>query len=61
VAEIAITGFAAEAPPRWEPTIDEEHVAYRWCTAGEAVRLLRYPEPQDAVRRVAERLAEAAA
>jgi 8-oxo-dGTP pyrophosphatase MutT (NUDIX family) len=61
VAEIAITGFAAEAPPHWEPSIDEEHVAYRWCTADEAVQLLRYPEPRDAVRRVAERLAEAAA
>jgi len=49
VAEIAVTAYAAEAPSGWEPTLDEEHVAYRWCSAAEAVALLFYPEPRDAV------------
>ena len=53
IEEIAVTAFAAEAPSDWEPTLDEEHVDYRWCTEDEAVALLRYPEPQDAVRAAA--------
>jgi 8-oxo-dGTP pyrophosphatase MutT (NUDIX family) len=56
VTEIAVTAFAAEAPPAWQPSLDEEHVGYRWCTADEAIALLRYPEPQDAVRETARRL-----
>ena len=59
VGEIAVTGFAAEAPPGWEPTLDDEHVGYRWCSEAEAIALLRYPEPQDAVRRTARSLAGA--
>jgi 8-oxo-dGTP pyrophosphatase MutT (NUDIX family) len=56
VTEIVVRGFAAEARPSWEPLLDEEHVGYRWCAADEAVALLRYPEPQDAVRATARRL-----
>jgi 8-oxo-dGTP pyrophosphatase MutT (NUDIX family) len=61
VAEIAISAFVAEAAPGWEPSLDEEHVSYRWCTATDAIALLRYPEPQDAVDKVAGRLEEAEA
>ena len=57
VTEIAVTAFAAEASPGWEPTLDDEHVAYQWCSEDEAVALLRYPEPQDAVRATARSLA----
>lgn len=56
VTEVAVTAFFAEAQPGWEPTLDDEHLGYRWCTAGEAVALLRYPEPQDAVQEAARRL-----
>jgi 8-oxo-dGTP pyrophosphatase MutT (NUDIX family) len=59
VTEIAVTAFAAEAPPGWEPTLNAEHVAHRWCSAGDALELLRYPEPKDGVRRVAHVQAEA--
>jgi lipoyl(octanoyl) transferase len=59
VEVIAVTAFAAEAPPSWEPSLDVEHVGYRWCSAESAIELLRYPEPQDGVRRVAAMLAEA--
>ena len=59
VTEIAVTAFAAEAPPGWEPALDDEHVGHRWCLEEDAVALLRYPEPQDAVRRTARSLAGA--
>jgi 8-oxo-dGTP pyrophosphatase MutT (NUDIX family) len=58
VTEVAVTAFAAEAPPSWEPALDEEHVDHRWCTGSEAILLLQYPEPQDAVREAARRLHE---
>lgn len=48
--------FSVEAPPGWEPVLNEEHVEYRWCSGADAVRLLDYPEPRSAVRFVAERL-----
>jgi 8-oxo-dGTP pyrophosphatase MutT (NUDIX family) len=51
VESIAVKAFAAEAPPGWEPSLDEEHVAHRWCSGEDAVALLRYAEPQDGVRR----------
>jgi lipoyl(octanoyl) transferase len=42
--------FAAEAPPGWEPALNEEHVGYRWCSAADADRLLEYPEPREAIQ-----------
>ena len=46
---IRVDAFVAEAPADWEPVLDEEHVDYRWCSLREALALLRYPEPRDAV------------
>lgn len=48
--------FAAEAPSGWEPTLDEEHVAYRWCDEEGALALLRYAEPRTALEHAARRL-----
>ena len=42
--------FSAAAPAGWEPVLDDEHVDHRWCGADAAVALLRWPEPQEAVR-----------
>lgn len=56
VTEIVVTAFAAEAPSTWEPALDEEHVEYRWCGASEAIALLQYPEPQDAVGETVRRI-----
>jgi 8-oxo-dGTP pyrophosphatase MutT (NUDIX family) len=61
VTAIAVAAFAAEAPAGWEPTLDEEHVGYRWCALSQALELLRYPEPRDAVEHVARALSEAPA
>ena len=50
---ITVWAFAADAPPGWEPTLDAEHVDYRWLDTDAAVALLHYPEPREAVRRAA--------
>lgn len=47
---VRLDAFVADAPSGWEPSLDDEHVSYRWCTAREAVALLAYPEPRVAVR-----------
>ncbi len=47
--------FLAEAPAGWEPTLDEEHVDWRWLDEDDAVALLHFPEPGLAVRAAAER------
>jgi dATP pyrophosphohydrolase len=60
-ADVRLHSYAVEAPPGWEPTLNEEHVDYRWLSADEARRLLEYPEPRDAVAAVASRLGEEAA
>ena len=54
---VTVYSFATRAPAGWEPTLNEEHDEYRWCTAEEAVSLLHWPEARDAVRRLATRLA----
>jgi 8-oxo-dGTP pyrophosphatase MutT (NUDIX family) len=48
--QIEVGLFHAEAPAGWEPELDEEHVDHRWLPADEAVALLRWPEPKEAVR-----------
>ena len=45
--------LVADAPPGWEPMLDEEHVDHRWLDADGAVALLHYPEPREAQRRAA--------
>jgi 8-oxo-dGTP pyrophosphatase MutT (NUDIX family) len=47
---VRLDAFVADAPPLWEPRLDDEHVSYRWCSALEAVALLAYDEPRVAVR-----------
>lgn len=54
---VVMHGFLAEAPGGFEPTLNEEHVDYRWCSAGEAAALLAYPEPRQAYAYVARLLA----
>ena len=54
---VAVYAYLAEAPPGFEPVLDEEHVDYRWCSAAEADALLAYPEPREAYALVATLLA----
>jgi 8-oxo-dGTP pyrophosphatase MutT (NUDIX family) len=48
--EVPVDVFVAEVGARWEPALNEEHDAYRWCTRDEAVALLYWPEPREVVR-----------
>ena len=47
---VRLDAFVADAPPAWEPVLDDEHVSYRWCSVHDAVALLAYDEPRVAVR-----------
>jgi len=38
-----------EVPDDYEPTLNDEHDAYRWCTAGEARHVLHWPNIGDAL------------
>jgi 8-oxo-dGTP pyrophosphatase MutT (NUDIX family) len=42
--------FVVDAPPAWEPALDREHDAYRWCTRDAAAELLFWPEPKELLR-----------
>jgi len=50
VTTVTVQSFAAEAPAGWEPTLDHEHDAYRWCTFDEALALLYWPEAKQGLR-----------
>jgi 8-oxo-dGTP pyrophosphatase MutT (NUDIX family) len=52
VAAVAVTCFRATAPDEWEPALDWEHDAYRWCSPREAFDTLRWPETARALRQL---------
>jgi lipoyl(octanoyl) transferase len=54
--QVRVGMFAVEAPSGWEPTLNDEHVEYRWCLEADALALLRYPEPRIALEHAARRL-----
>jgi 8-oxo-dGTP pyrophosphatase MutT (NUDIX family) len=47
-----VRAFAAEAPPGWEPTLNDEHDVYRWCSFEDAYSLLYWPEPKELLRKL---------
>lgn len=46
---IAVTGFIVEAPAEFEPTLNFEHDAYRWCSREEAAALFHWPDVGEAL------------
>jgi dihydroneopterin triphosphate diphosphatase len=54
LSEVTVHSFGVEAPSGWEPVMNEEHDAYRWCGVDEARRLLHWPEATEMVQRLAE-------
>jgi 8-oxo-dGTP pyrophosphatase MutT (NUDIX family) len=50
VAQVEVTCFHVNAPDEWEPTLDWEHSAHRWCEPGEAFSALRWPATAQALR-----------
>jgi 8-oxo-dGTP pyrophosphatase MutT (NUDIX family) len=53
IEEVVVRCFTVEAPADWEPTLNEEHDDYRWCTPPEAAELLFWPEPGELVLELA--------
>jgi len=50
VEGITVGCFLVDVPAGWEPALNDEHDAYRWCSRDEAVELLYWPEPKDLLR-----------
>lgn len=48
--EIVMHSFLVDAATDWEPVLDWEHDAYRWCTRDEAIELLHWPEPKELLK-----------
>jgi 8-oxo-dGTP pyrophosphatase MutT (NUDIX family) len=48
--DVTVHTFIVDVPPTWEPTLNDEHDRYRWCTQEEAVELLYWPEPKAVLR-----------
>jgi 8-oxo-dGTP pyrophosphatase MutT (NUDIX family) len=53
---VAIECFAVAAPANWEPTLNEEHDIYRWCSVADAIALAHWPEMKAGFRAAATRL-----
>jgi dATP pyrophosphohydrolase len=49
-AEIVVGCFLVDVPDGWEPTLNDEHDDYRWCSRDDAVELLHWPEPKELLR-----------
>jgi len=52
VAHVNVTCFHVAAPDDWEPTLDWEHDAHRWCDPHEAFATLRWPATAEALRKL---------
>jgi 8-oxo-dGTP pyrophosphatase MutT (NUDIX family) len=48
--QVPVDVFVADVETAWEPALNEEHDAYRWCSREEAFALLYWPEPREIVR-----------
>jgi dATP pyrophosphohydrolase len=52
VAHVNVTCFHVAAPDDWEPKLDWEHDAHRWCDPDEAFAALRWPATAEALRKL---------
>jgi 8-oxo-dGTP pyrophosphatase MutT (NUDIX family) len=50
--EVTVHTFLVEVPDGWEPTLNDEHDEYRWCTRDDAIDLLYWPEPKELLRTI---------
>jgi lipoyl(octanoyl) transferase len=49
-----VSCFLVDVPAGWEPTLDDEHDGYRWCSVGDAQHLMRFADAAAAVARLAQ-------
>jgi 8-oxo-dGTP pyrophosphatase MutT (NUDIX family) len=47
---VEVHAFVVDVPAGWEPTLNEEHDAYRWLPPEAAATLLHWPETQELAR-----------
>ena len=47
---VSVRAFLVDVDPGWEPTLNDEHDEYRWCSAADAATLFRWPETKELVR-----------
>jgi len=47
VDDVAIENFGVEAPPGWEPVLNEEHDHYRWLDPTAAIAIAHWPETKE--------------
>jgi dihydroneopterin triphosphate diphosphatase len=47
---ITVGCYLVDVPAAWEPSLNDEHDDYRWCTRDAAVELLEWPEPKALMR-----------
>jgi 8-oxo-dGTP pyrophosphatase MutT (NUDIX family) len=57
LAAVTVANFAVEAPRDWEPILNEEHDAYRWCSFDDAGSSLFWPLAREALGELARRAA----
>jgi 8-oxo-dGTP pyrophosphatase MutT (NUDIX family) len=50
--DVEVRAFLVDVPGGWEPTLNEEHDEYRWCSPEEAAALFRWPETQELARAI---------
>jgi dATP pyrophosphohydrolase len=50
--DVEVRAFLVDVPAGWEPTLNEEHDEYRWCSAAEAAALFHWPETQELARTI---------
>jgi 8-oxo-dGTP pyrophosphatase MutT (NUDIX family) len=47
---VEVRAFLVDVARGWEPSLNEEHVEYRWLEPDDAAALFRWPETQDLAR-----------
>lgn len=50
LAEVPVHAYLVDVADDWEPQLDWEHDAHRWCAPGEAETAFRWPETAQALR-----------
>lgn len=46
---VEVHAFLVDVPAGWEPTLNDEHDDYRWCSPPDAAARLHWPETRELV------------
>ena len=47
--DVEVHAFLVDVPDGWEPTLNDEHDEYRWCSPPDAASRLHWPETRELV------------